>query len=149
MEFLDLPNYYTEKDLRKAIVSNLKEFILEIGNGEEYRLQVGGQDFYIDLLFYNRMYSCLVAFELKVDDFKPEYVSKMNFYLEAIDRQIKKEGENPSVGIILCTSMNKTIVEYTLSRSQSTPKISEYNTRLIDKKLLEKRLAKLRKLLEK
>ena len=95
LEFLDLPNQYSEKDLKKAIISNMKDFILEIGKdftyvGEEYRVQVGNQDFYIDLLFYNRDLKCLVAFELKIDAFKPEYISKMDFYLEALDRQEKK-----------------------------------------------------------
>lgn len=94
LEFLDLPNQYSERDLKKAIVSNMKNFILEIGKdftyvGEEYRVQVGTDDFYIDLLFYNRALSCLVAFELKIDKFRPEFVSKMDFYLEALDRQKK------------------------------------------------------------
>ena len=105
LEFLDLPNVYSEKDLRKAIIANMKNFILEIGKdftfvGEEYRIQVGNEDFYIDLLFYNRELACLVAFELKIGKFKPEYISKMDFYLEALDRQEKKINENPSVGII-------------------------------------------------
>ena len=110
LEFLDLPNYYSEKDLKKSIISNMKDFILEIGKdftyvGEEYRVQVGNEDFYIDLLFYNRTLSCLVAFELKIGKFKPEYISKMDFYLEALDRQERKENENPSVGVILCANM--------------------------------------------
>ena len=152
LEFLDLPNNYSEKDLRKSIVSNLKDFILEIGNdftfvGEEYRVQVGNRDFYIDLLFYNRTYSCLVAFELKIDKFEPEYVSKMNFYLEALDRQEKKANENPSVGIILCTSKDDTVVEYALSRSISPTAVAEYSTKLIDKKLLENKLNEIRGIL--
>ena len=110
-------------------MSNLKDFILEIGKdfsfvGQEYRIQVGGRDFYIDLLFYNRAYSCLVAFELKIGEFEPEYLSKMNFYLEALDRQERKEGENPSIGIILCSSKNETIVEYAQTRSNSPTAIS-------------------------
>ena len=153
LEFLDLPNNYSEKDLRKSIVSSLKDFILEIGQdftfiGEEYRIQVGNRDFYIDLLFYNRTYSCLVAFELKIGEFEPEYVSKMNFYLEALDRQEKKNNENPSVGIILCASKNDTVVEYTLSRSISSTAVAEYSTKLIDKDLLENRLNELRKILD-
>ena len=96
-EFLDLPNQFSEKDFRIAIIKNLKSFILEIGKdfsfvGEEYRIQVGNRDYFIDLLFYNRELSCLVAFELKIGEFKPEYISKMNFYLEALDRQEKKFG---------------------------------------------------------
>ena len=153
LEFLDLPNNYSEKDLRKSIVSNLKNFILKIGNdftfiGEEYRVQVGNRDFYIDLLFYNRSYSCLVAFELKIDKFEPEYVSKMNFYLEALDRQEKKENENPSVGIILCTSKDDTVVEYALSRSISPTAVAEYSTKLIDKELLENKLNEIRTMID-
>lgn len=96
LEFLNLKEGYSEKDLRKAIIKNMKDFILEIGKdftfvGEEYRVQVGNQDFYIDLLFYNRDLRCLVAFELKIGAFMPEYISKMDFYLEALDRQIKKD----------------------------------------------------------
>ena len=150
LEFLDLPNNYKEKDLKTAISSNLKDFILEIGKdfsfvGQEYRIQVGGRDFYIDLLFYNRAYSCLVAFELKIGEFEPEYLSKMNFYLEALDRQERKEGENPSVGIILCSSKNEAIVEYAKARSNSPTAISTYETKLIDKKLLQKKLIEYQK----
>ena len=154
LEFLDLPNHYSEKDLRKAIVHNLKDFILEIGKdftfvGEEYRINVGGQDFYIDLVFFNRTTNSLVAFELKIDEFKPEYVSKMDFYLEALDRQVKKENENPSIGIILCASKNEVVAEYTLSRTISPTLISQYSTELIDKKLLENKVASLYKMLKK
>lgn len=129
LEFLDLPNNYSEKDLKKAIISNMKDFILEIGKdftyvGEEYRVQVGNQDFYIDLLFYNRALSCLVAFELKIDDFKPEYISKMDFYLEALDRQEKKKNENPSVGVILCAGKDEQVVEYAISRTISPTMVS-------------------------
>ena len=152
LEFLDLPNNYLEKDLRKAIVHNLKDFILEIGKdfsfvGEEYRVQVGQSDFYIDLVFYNRTYSCLVAFELKIDNFQPEYVSKMSFYLEALDRQEKKENENSSVGIILCTSKDVAIVEYAMSHNLSPIAVAEYSTKLINKKLLENKLIEYKKLL--
>jgi len=153
LEFLDLPNNYAENDLRKAIVSNLKNFVLEIGNdfsfvGEEYRLVVGGQDFYIDLLFYNRTHCCLVAIELKIDDFKPEYISKMDFYLEALDRQVKKENENPSVGIILCASKNDTVVEYSFSRTISSTAVSEYSINIIDRELLENKLNQLKEMLD-
>lgn len=154
LEFLDLPNNYSEKDLKKAIMSNLKDFILEIGKdftfvGEEYRIQVGDQDFYIDLVFYNRKYSCLVAFELKVEQFKPEYISKMSFYLTALDRFVKKENENPSVGIILCASKNNPVVECTMAGNISPIAVADYTTKLIDKKLLEKKVIELKKLLGK
>lgn len=145
LEFLDLPNNFTEKDLRKSIIKNMKNFILEIGKnftfvGEEYRIQVGNEDFYIDLLFYNRELSCLVAFELKIGSFKPEYISKMDFYLEALDRQEKNKNENPSVGIILCTSKDEKVVEYTMSRSLSPTLVADYHLKLIDKKILENKL---------
>ena len=148
LEFLDLPNEYSEKDLRKSIVHNIKDFILEIGKdftfvGEEYRVQVGNHDYYIDLLFYNRTYSCLVAFELKIGEFKPEYISKMNLYLEALDRHEKKNNENPSVGLILCTSKDDAVVEYASSRSISQTAVAEYSLNIIDKKLLEDKLKQL------
>lgn len=149
LEFLDLPKEYSEKDLKKAIISNLKDFILEIGKdftfvGEEYRIQVGNEDFYIDLLFYNRTLSCLVAFELKIGKFKPEYISKMDFYLEALDRQEKKNNENPSVGVILCTDKDKEVVKYSMSRSMSPTMVSKYTLKLPDKKLLENKLAEMK-----
>ncbi len=131
LEFLDLPNEYSEKDLKTAIIKNLKNFILEIGKDftfirDEYRVQVGNHDFFIDLLFFNRELSCLVAFELKLGEFLPEYLGKMNLYLEALDRDVKKENENPSVGIILCSSKDKDVVEYSLSKNMSQTLISEY-----------------------
>ena len=101
----------------------------------EYK--VGKHDYYIDLLFYHRGLSCLVAFELKMGEFKPEYIGKMNLYLEALDREVKKETENPSVGVILCTSKDD---EYTLSRSLSPTMVSEYTLKLIDKDLLQRKL---------
>ena len=145
LEFLNLPEKVSESDLQKAIIHNLKNFILEIGKdftfvGEEYRIQVGNKDFYIDLLFYHRGLSCLVAFELKIGDFSPEYIGKMNFYLEALDRDVKKLNENPSVGIILCASKEDEVVEYALSRSLSPTMVSDYTLKLIDKKLLKEKL---------
>ena len=145
LDFLDLPEKVSEKDLQKSILNNLKSFILEIGKdftfiGEEYRVQVGNHDYYIDLLFYHRGLSCLVAFELKIGKFKPEYISKVDFYLEALDREVKKENENPSVGVILCASKYDEVVEYALSRSLSPAMVSEYTLKLIDKKLLQEKL---------
>lgn len=153
LEFLDLPNEYSEKDLKNAIVKNLKDFILEVGRdftfiGDEYRVQVGNHDLFIDLLFFNRELSCLVAFELKLGEFKAEYLGKMNLYLEALDRDVKKKNENPSVGVILCSSKDKNIVEYSLSKNMSQTLISEYKLKLIDKKLLENKLNEMKKILE-
>ena len=153
LEFLDLPNEYSEKDLKNAIIKNLKNFILEVGKdftfiGDEYKVQVGNHDFYIDLLFFNRELSCLVAFELKLGEFKAEYLGKMNLYLEALDRDVKKENENPSVGVILCSSKDKDIVEYSLSKNMSQTLISEYKLKLIDKKILEDKLCEMKKILD-
>lgn len=153
LEFLDLPSEFSEKDLKNAIIKNLKDFILEVGKdftfiGDEYRVQVGNHDFFIDLLFYNRELSCLVAFELKLGEFKAEYLGKMNLYLEALDRDVKKKQENPSVGIILCSSKDKDVVEYSLSKNMSQTLISEYKLKLIDKKLLETKLKEMKSLIE-
>ena len=151
LEFLDLPEQFSERSLRKAITDNLKQFILEFGKdftfiGEEYRVQVGGQDFYIDLLFYNRALSCLVPIELKIGKFKPEHIGQINFYLEALDRDVKKPNENPSVGVILCASKDDAVVEYALSRSMSPTLVSDYTLYLPDKKLLQNKLRELTEL---
>lgn len=148
LEFLDLPEQYSEHNFRKAIIENLKQFILEFGKdftfiGEEYRVQVGGQDFYIDLLFYNRTLSCLVAIELKIGKFKPEHIGQINFYLEALDRDVKKPNENPSVGLILCASKDDAVVEYALSRSMSPTLVSDYTLCLPDKAILKNKLQEL------
>ena len=148
LEFLDLPEQYSEAGFRKAIIGNLKQFILEFGSdfsfiGEEYRIQVGGEDFFIDLLFYNRTLSCLVAVELKVGKFRPEHIGQINFYLEALDRDVKNPKENPSVGLILCASKDDAVVEYSLSRSLSPTLVSNYTLCLPDKKLLQSKLREL------
>lgn len=151
LEFLDLPEQFSESSLRKAIMKNLKQFILEFGKdftfvGEEYRVQVGGQDFYIDLLFYNRALSCLVPIELKIGQFKPEHIGQINFYLEALDRDVKKPNENPSVGVILCASKDDAVVEYALSRSMSPTLVSDYTLCLPKKELLQNKLRELTEL---
>ncbi len=148
LDFLNLPKTYSEKDFQQSIVSNLKDFILEFGKefafiGQEYRIQVGKNDYFIDLLFFHRGLKCLVMLELKIDDFKPEYLGKLNFYLEALDRDIKKADENPSVGIILCKSKDDEVVEYALSRNLSPALVAEYKTKLIPKKVLQKKLHEL------
>jgi predicted nuclease of restriction endonuclease-like (RecB) superfamily len=153
LEFLDLPKNYSEQELQKAIIHNLKDFILEIGKnftfiGEEFRVQAGNSDFFIDLLFYHRDLSCLVAFELKIDGFKPEYLGKMNFYLEILDREYKKPNENPSIGVILCASKEDEVVEFAMSRNISPTLVSEYALKLIDKKILEQKLREYKELLQ-
>ena len=148
IEFLDLPSNFKESDLRKGLIRNMKDFILEVGRDftfidEEFRVQVGSEDYKIDLLFFHRGLQCLVAFELKIGKFKPEYISKMDFYLEALDRQKKKENENPSVGMILCASKEDEVVEYAMSRTLSPMMVSEYQLQLPDKNILQKKLQEL------
>ena len=153
LDFLDLPEQYSERSFQKALIENLKNFLLELGKdfsfiGEEYKVQVGGHDYFIDLLFYHRALSCLVAFELKVGEFKPEYIGKVNFYLEALDRDHKKANENPSVGIILCASKNDEIVEYAMSRSMSPTLVSDYKLHLPDKAVLQNKLREIANAIE-
>lgn len=148
IEFLNLPSNFKEADLRKGLIRNMKDFILEVGKDftfidEEFRVQVGGEDYKIDLLFFHRGLQCLVAFELKLGKFKPEYISKMDFYLEALDRQKKKENENPSVGMILCASKDDEVVEYAMSRTLSPMMVAEYRLQLPDKSVLQKKLQEL------
>lgn len=148
IEFLDLPRNYKESDFRKSLIQNMRTFILEVGKDftfidEEYKVQVGNEDYRIDLLFFHRGLQCLVAFELKIGKFKPEYISKMDFYLEALDRQKKKENENPSVGMILCASKDDEVVEYAISRTMSPMMVAEYQLQLPDKKILQKKLQEL------
>ncbi len=147
-EFLNLQESHNESDLQRGLVRQMKNFILELGKdflfiSEEYKLQVGNSDFYIDLLFYHRGLQCLVAFELKADKFRPDHLGQLNFYLEALDRDIKKPNENPSIGVLLCKDKDIQVVEYALSRSLSPAMISEYKTQLPDKKLLQQKLYKL------
>ena len=147
-EFLNLPEPHSEGDLQKGLIKQMRNVILELGKdflfvGEEYKIQVGNGDFYIDLLFYHRGLQCLVAFELKADKFKPEHMGQLNFYLEALDRDVKKQNENPSIGILLCKDKDSEVVEYALSRSLSPTMVSEYKTQLPDKQLLQTKLHQL------
>jgi RecB family endonuclease NucS len=148
LEFLGLPPVHSENNLQKAMVQHMKQFILELGKefifmGEEYRLQVGNQDFFIDLLFFHRGLSALVAFELKIGKFMPEYIGQLNFYLEALDRDIKKPHENPSIGVLLCRDKDDEVVEYALSRNLSPVLIAQYQLQLPDKRLLQAKLHEL------
>lgn len=144
-EFLNLPEPHSESDLQKAILQNLKTFLLEFSRdfaflGEEFSVQVGNQDFALDLLFFNRALNCLVAIELKVVDFMPEHLGKLNFYLEALDRDVKKPHENPSIGILLCKAKDDEVVEYAMSRQLSPAMVAQYQLQLPDKKLLQAKL---------
>ncbi len=147
-EFLNLPEPYNENDLQKSLIGQIKKVILELGKdflfiGEEYKVQVGNSDFFIDLLFYHRGLQCLAAFELKTDTFKPEYLGKLNFYLEALDRDVKKPNENPSIGVLLCKDKDSEVLEYALSRALSPTMVAEYKTQLPDKRLLQQKLHEL------
>ncbi|MGO1671429.1 MAG: PDDEXK nuclease domain-containing protein [Sphingobacterium sp.] len=144
-EFLNLPEPHSESDLQKGLIKQMKNFILELGRDfifidEEYKVQVGNRDFYIDLLFYHRDLQCLIAFELKADEFQPEHLGQLNFYLEALDRNAKKKHENPSIGILLCKGKENEVVEFALSRSLSPAMVAEYQTQLPNKKLLQQKL---------
>lgn len=144
-EFLNLPEHHKESDIQKDLIKQMKNFILELGRDflfidEEYKVQVGNSDFYIDLLFYHRGLQCLVVFELKTDRFQPDHLGQINFYLEALDRDVRKPHENPSIGILLCKGKDSEVVEYALSRSLSPTMVSEYQTQLPDKKLLQQKL---------
>jgi len=108
--------------------------------GSEVPLQVGGKDFALDLLFFHRGLTCLVAVELKIGEFEPEHLGKLNFYFEALDRDVRKAHEGPSIGVLLCASKNQEVVEYALSRSLSPTLVAEYQAQLPDKKVLQAKL---------
>ncbi len=146
VEFLDLPPRHSEGDLQRALAEQLKQFLIELGRdfcfiGSQYPIQVGGRDFALDLLFYNTpLLNSLVAFELKVVEFEPEHLGKLEFYLEALDRDVRKPHEQPSIGVLLGATKNHEVVEYALSRAVSPAMVAEYQTRLPDKTLLQAKL---------
>lgn len=145
VEFLSLQEGHSESDLHKGLLSRLKTFLLELGRdfcfvGSEFPVQVGDRDFALDLVFFHRGLNCLVAIELKVVRFEPEHLGKLNFYLEALDRDHRKAHENPAIGVLLCASKNDEVVEYALSRSLSPALVAQYQTQLPDKKLLQAKL---------
>lgn len=153
MEFVGEKAGKPENTLRKALVNKMRDFILELGKdfihmGDEYRLQVGNSDFRIDLLFYHRELQCLVAFELKTEKFKPEHLGQLNFYLEALDRDVKKPHENPSIGVLLCKSKDDEVVEYALSRTLSPTMVAEYELKLPDKELLQHKMQEIAEMME-
>lgn len=145
VDFLNLPEVHSEKSLQQGLIEQMKNFILDLGRdfifmGNEYRLQVGTTDYKVDLLFFHRELQCLVAMELKTTKFKPEYMGQLDFYLEALDRDVRKENENPSIGILLCKSADSEAVEYSLSRTLSPTMVAEYKQKLIPKEVLRKHL---------
>jgi len=144
-DFLHLPEPHHERDLQQGLIKHLKQFLLELGRdfcfiGQEFGIQVGQKDFSIDLLFFHRQLQALVAFELKIDDFKPAYLGQLEFYLEALDRDHRKAHEAPSIGVLLCKNRDHDVVEYALSRSLSPTLVAQYQTRLPDKALLQAKL---------
>ena len=130
-DFLELAEEHSEHELEKGLVGRIEHFLREMGGlfafvGSQYRLEVEGDEFFIDLLLFHRRLRCLVALELKVGEFKPEYVGKMQFYLAVLDDRVREEGENPSIGMILCKSKKRTIVEYALRESNKPIGVSQY-----------------------
>ena len=148
LEFLGLPNGHSEADLHGSLLQHLGRFLTELGQdfcfvGSEYPVQVGNQDFAIDLLLFFRGLSCLVAFELKVHEFRPEDLGKLSFYVEALDRDVKKPHERPSIGVLLCATKHDEVVEYALARTTSPPLVAEYQTVLPSRELLRRKLHEL------
>ena len=145
LDFLDLPETHSEADLQTGLLLNLRKFLMELGDGfafvgEKVRVQVGNQDFELDLLFYHRDLQCLVAFELKTGRFAPEHMGKLAFYLEALDRDRKRPHENPSIGVLLCRTKDDEVVEYAMSRHLSPALVAQYETKMIPKALLQQKL---------
>ncbi len=132
-EFLEMKSQYTEHQLESAILQNIPSFLREMGGklafaGNQFRLQIDGREFFIDLLLYHIKLRCFIAIELKTTEFKPEYVGKMLFYLSALEKEVCEKGDNPPIGIILCRSKNRTFVEYTLKKAHAPIGVSKYST---------------------
>ncbi|MGP1460278.1 MAG: PDDEXK nuclease domain-containing protein [Bacteroides sp.] len=145
VDFLGLPKRYSETRLRKGLIEHMKQFILELGKDfifmeQEYNLSVGASTFKADLLFYHRGLQALVAVELKRTKFHPRDLGQLEFYLEALDRNIKRSNENPSIGILLCPEADRMVVEYAMSRSLSPTMIAEYKRVLIPQEIMQQQL---------
>ena len=130
-DFLELAEEHSERELEIGLLNNIRKFLVEMGGcfafiGNQFRIEVEGDEFYIDLLLYHRVLRSLVAIELKVGEFKPEYAGKMQFYLSALDATIRLKDENPSIGIIVCKGKKRTIVEYALKDSRKPIGVSTY-----------------------
>ena len=145
VDFLNLPKKHSESKLRKGLVEHMKQFILELGKDfifmdQEYRLNIGASTFKADLLFFHRGLQALVAVELKKTKFHPRDLGQLEFYLDALDRDVKRSNENPSIGIILCPEADKVVVEYAMSRSMSPTMIAEYKRILIPQERMQQQL---------
>lgn len=145
VDFLNLPKRHSESKLKHGLIEHMKQFILELGKDfifmdQEYRLNVGASSFKVDLLFFHRGLQALVAVELKKTKFHPRDLGQLEFYLEALDRDVKRSNENPSIGIILCPDADKVVVEYAMSRSMSPTMIAEYKRILIPQEQMQQQL---------
>ena len=145
VDFLNLPKKHSESKLKHGLIEHMKQFILELGKDfifmdQEYRLNVGASSFKADLLFFHRGLQALVAVELKKTKFHPRDLGQLEFYLEALDRDVKRSNENPSIGIILCPDADKVVVEYAMSRSMSPTMIAEYKRILIPQEQMQQQL---------
>lgn len=132
-EFLNLANEAKELDIEKELVKNLRNFLIELGQGfafvgEQYHLEVGGQDFYIDLLFYHLKLRCFIVIELKNTEFKPEYSGKLNFYINVVNDKLRYKDDKPTIGLILCKNKNNTVAEYSLNNVNQPMSVSSYLT---------------------
>lgn len=132
-DFLELGEEHSERELERALIAKIERFLLEMGGlftfvGSQYRLEINGKEYFIDILLYHRYLRCLVALELKIGEFQPEFIGKINFYLSALDDRIRLEKENPSIGIILCKGKDRTIVEYSLRDTHKPIGVSAYKT---------------------
>lgn len=133
LDFLTLQSDAKERDFENGLIMYLQSFLLELGKGfafigRQYHLEVGGQNYYLDLLFYNVKLHCYVVVELKIDEFKPEYIGKMQFYLAAVDEQLKSPRDEATIGLILCKTKNGVVVEYALRDSTKPIGFAEYKT---------------------
>ena len=145
IDFLNLPKKHSETKLRNGLIEHMKQFILELGKDfifmdQEYRLNIGASTFKADLLFFHRGLQALVAVELKKTKFHPRDLGQLEFYLEALDRDVKRSNENPSIGIILCPEADRVVVEYAMSRSMSPTMIAEYKRILISQERMQQQL---------
>lgn len=155
LEFLDIRDSIRERELEEALIANLRDFLLELGAGfafigNQYRLEIGGQDYFLDLLFYHTRLHCHVVIELKLDAFKPEYAGKMQFYLAAVDDLLKSSQDAATIGILLCKEKNKVVVEYALRDASKPIAVADYTLKKILPKELQGQLpsaSELKKLL--
>ena len=154
LEMFGLPVKYKESKLRKEIIAHMKDFILELGKDflfidDEHRIAVGGKTFKVDLLFYHRLLQCMVAIELKTDEFQPKDLGQLEFYLEALDQEERRSNENPSIGIILCKDADMEVVRYALNRSMSPTMVALYKEQLQVGSVIQRSLVEFCKFLNK